>query len=89
LIPATVRNPSIWNLWNGSVSSQIPFSIVFTKTDKLKPEELEVNIKNYEAKLLETWETVPPCLLSSAEKGKGREEILQYIAKINTSNQKL
>ncbi|MEE4286019.1 MAG: ribosome biogenesis GTP-binding protein YihA/YsxC [Mariniphaga sp.] len=68
---------------------QVPFSIVFTKTDKLKPEELEVNLKNYEAKLLESWESVPPMFISSAEKGVGREEILQYIGKINTSNQTL
>jgi GTP-binding protein len=69
--------------------SQIPFSIVFTKTDKLKPEELEVSKKNYTTKLLETWEAVPPVFISSAEKGIGREEILRYIGKINTLNRKL
>ena len=69
--------------------SQIPFAIIFTKTDKLKPEELEVNIKNYKAKLLETWESVPPIFVSSAEKGWGRVEILKYIGKINTTNLKL
>jgi GTP-binding protein len=69
--------------------SQVPFSIVFTKTDKLKPEELDSNIKNYKTKLLETWEAVPPVFISSAEKGIGREEILRYIAKINTLNREL
>lgn len=69
--------------------SQVPFSIVFTKTDKLKPEELDSNIKNYKTKLLETWEAVPPVFVSSAEKGIGREEILRYIAKINTLNREL
>jgi GTP-binding protein len=69
--------------------SQIPFSIVFTKTDKLKPEELEVSKKNYTTKLLETWEAVPPVFISSAEKGIGREEILRYIGKINTLNREL
>lgn len=69
--------------------SQIPFSIVFTKTDKLKPEELDDNIKNYKEKLLETWESVPPLFISSAEKRMGRKEILQYIAKTNTSNLEL
>lgn len=69
--------------------SQIPFSIVFTKTDKLKPKELEVNIENYKAKLLETWESIPPLFNSSAEKGFGGEEILKYIGKINTTFQKL
>jgi GTP-binding protein len=69
--------------------SQIPFSIVFTKTDKLKPEELEVNMNNYKEKLLKSWESVPPIFVSSAEKGIGKKEILQYIRKINTSNQKM
>lgn len=69
--------------------SQIPFSIVFTKTDKLKPEELEANIKYYEEKLLETWDSVPPVFVSSAEKGTGKNEILKYIAEINASNLKL
>lgn len=69
--------------------SQIPFSIVFTKTDKLKPEELEANINYYEEKLLETWDSVPPVFVSSAEKGTGKNEILKYIAEINASNLKL
>jgi GTP-binding protein len=69
--------------------SQIPFSIVFTKTDKLKPEELEVNMNNYKEKMLESWELVPPFFVSSAEKGIGKKEILQYIRKINISNQKM
>lgn len=69
--------------------SQIPFSIVFTKTDKLKPEELEVNMNNYKEKLLKSWESVPPIFVSSAEKGIGKKEILQYIRKINISNQKM
>jgi GTP-binding protein len=69
--------------------SQIPFSIVFTKTDKLKPEELEVNMNNYKEKLLKSWESVPPFFVSSAEKGIGKKEILQYIRKINISNQKM
>jgi GTP-binding protein len=69
--------------------SQIPFSIVFTKTDKLKPEELESNLNNYTTKLLETWETVPPLFVSSAEKRTGREEILQYIEEINTLSREL
>ncbi len=63
--------------------SQIPFAIIFTKTDKLKPGELEKNIENYKVKMLEQWETMPPWLLSSAATGEGREQILQYIQNIN------
>ena len=63
--------------------SQVPFTIVFTKTDKLKPEELKTNLKNYEEKMFETWETMPGYYVSSAETGKGTEEILEFIEHLN------
>jgi len=63
--------------------SQIPFSILFTKTDKLKPEELEQNLKNYEQKMFETWETMPGYFISSAETGEGTEQILDFIEGLN------
>lgn len=66
--------------------SQIPFSIIFTKADKLKPVELERNIKHYEEKMMETWEVLPVWFVSSSLKGEGRSEILQYIAEINRSS---
>lgn len=65
--------------------SQVPFAIIFTKADKLKPEVLEKNIKIYEEKMLETWEIMPVWFLSSSLKGEGRSEILQYIEDINQS----
>ncbi len=66
--------------------SEIPFSIIFTKTDKLKPEELEANLKAYEQKMFETWETMPGYFLSSAETGAGQEEILEFIESVNQNN---
>jgi GTP-binding protein len=66
--------------------SQIPFSIVFTKTDKLKPAELEENIKNYEKIMLEKWESMPGYFTSSVLTGKGREEILKFISDVNRGN---
>jgi GTP-binding protein len=66
--------------------SQIPFSIIFTKADKLKPEVLKQNIKIYETKMLETWETMPPFFVSSAISAAGRTAILEYIEKINREN---
>lgn len=63
--------------------SQIPFVIIFTKTDKLKPGELEKNTENYKTKMLEQWESTPEWFASSAATGEGREEILQYIQNIN------
>lgn len=66
--------------------SEIPFSIVFTKTDKLKPKELEINLKNYETKMFETWEVMPGYFATSAETGTGTKEILDFIASINNNN---
>lgn len=70
--------------------SQIPFAIVFTKADKLKPVELEKNITQYENKMMETWEIMPVWFVSSSLKTEGRTEILKYIEGINrTSGQSL
>jgi len=63
----------------------IPFSIIFTKADKLSKSKLAENINNYKSKLLETWEELPPVFITSAEKKDGREEVLNYIDEINKS----
>ncbi len=63
--------------------NQVPFAIIFTKTDKLKPEEIEQNVQNYKNKLKEKWNTLPEIFLSSATRFSGREEILEYIDSIN------
>jgi GTP-binding protein len=64
--------------------SEVPFTIVFTKTDKLKPEELKTNLKNYEEKMFETWETMPGYYVSSAETGIGTTELLDFIEHLNS-----
>ncbi len=61
----------------------IPFSIVFTKADKLKGGKLRSNINLYISKLKEQWEELPPYFASSAETRLGRDEILNYIEQIN------
>ncbi|MDD4631504.1 MAG: ribosome biogenesis GTP-binding protein YihA/YsxC [Proteiniphilum sp.] len=61
----------------------VPFGIVFTKADKLGSGRLQLNISSYKDKLLESWEELPPIFITSSEKGKGREELLDYIEKIN------
>ncbi len=63
--------------------SQIPFSIIFTKADKLKPEQLEVMVEKYTEKMFETWEEMPTYFISSAEKKTGKEEILDFIDEVN------
>jgi GTP-binding protein len=62
--------------------SGIPFCITFTKTDKLKPSELDINVKNYQEKLLETWEFLPDIFITSAEKKVGKDELLKFINNI-------
>jgi GTP-binding protein len=66
----------------------IPFSIVFTKADKLGTGRLQMNIDAYKETLHETWEELPPVFVTSSEEGTGREEILDYIEDINRSLQK-
>ena len=61
----------------------VPFSIIFTKTDKISKGKLGDNIEVYRNKMFETWEELPPFFVSSAEKKEGREEILDFIHKIN------
>lgn len=63
---------------------EIPFSIIFTKADKLKPKALERNIENYKQALLEgAWAEMPNYFISSASNGTGKDEIINYIEQIN------
>jgi GTP-binding protein len=65
--------------------SNIPFSIVFTKADKLSHSKVQQNVNDYVKKMMETWEEMPPYFVTSAEKGDGRDEVLNYIEQINKS----
>ncbi len=67
--------------WLGTNS--VPFSIVFTKADKLKGGKLNSNIREYLKKLQEQWEELPPYFITSSENRMGREELLNYMASIN------
>lgn len=67
--------------WLGE--NAVPFTIVFTKGDKLAGGRLQVNVNAYKEKLLESWEELPPIFVTSAEKGQGREELLDFIEQIN------
>ena len=61
----------------------VPFSIVFTKTDKLSKENARKNVESYCNKLLETWESLPPVFVTSSTQGSGKEELLAYIDEMN------
>ena len=60
----------------------IPFGIIFTKADKMGTEALQVQLNQNKGRLLEDWEELPPCFVSSSVKGTGKEEILDYIGSI-------
>ena len=61
----------------------IPFSIIFTKADKLTPAKLEKQLNGYKTKLLEYWEELPTSFITSSSSGLGRDEFLNYIDQIN------
>ena len=63
--------------WAGS--REIPIALIFTKIDKLKRNELQKNMKQYEKMLLTRWEELPTTILTSATNKAGRDEILHLI----------
>lgn len=66
--------------WLGE--SRVPFTIIFTKADKIGPNALKDKVEAYKEHLLQTWENLPDMLVSSAISKMGQEEILDYIEKI-------
>jgi GTP-binding protein len=63
--------------------SQIPFSIIFTKADKLKPKAIERHVEDYCQELLKTWEELPQYFVTSSSKAIGRDDVLQFIEETN------
>lgn len=67
--------------WCGE--SDIPFSIAFTKADKLRPGGAQKNVEAYQQELLKFWEELPQMFITSAEKKQGGDEILTFISTTN------
>jgi GTP-binding protein len=63
--------------------NQLPFVIVFTKSDKLTKVRLEGNVSHYKNELLKEWTELPEIFISSARIGSGKNEILDFIEKTN------
>ena len=61
----------------------VPFSIVFTKMDKLSATAAKKQTANYCAKLLDIWEELPPVFRTSSQDRRGRDAILDYIEEMN------
>ena len=62
---------------------EVPFAIVFTKSDKLGKGRLAENINAYKLRLEETWEELPPLFITSSQTGAGRDELTAYIEELN------
>ena len=65
-------------------SLQVPFVLVFTKTDKQSVLKTQKAVDTYKNKLLETWDELPQIFLTSASEKKGRDEILNFIDQVNS-----
>ena len=81
-----IRHPRMDNdraFMNYLGSKKIPFCILFTKSDKLKPLELTNALDLYKADVLNEWEELPPYIVTSSVTQAGRAEILNYIQKMN------
>lgn len=69
--------------WLGE--SSIPFTIIFTKADKVAGSKVKNKAESWMEKLKDKWEELPPYFITSAEKRTGKDDVLDYIDKINES----
>ncbi|WP_147678390.1 ribosome biogenesis GTP-binding protein YihA/YsxC [Algibacter pacificus] len=72
-------------VWLGE--NGIPFSIIFTKADKLRPKAIENHVEAYKNILLETWEEMPNYFITSSSKDIGKDDVLEYINELNENMQ--
>lgn len=61
----------------------IPFCIIFTKADKLRPHSTDKYVEAYRKVMLETWEAMPQHFVTSSSKDIGKEDVLEYIDSLN------
>ena len=58
---------------------EIPFVLVFTKTDKISPVQVDKNVAAFKREVLKTWDEIPPIFITSAVQNKGQAELLKFI----------
>lgn len=75
------KNDTKFISWCGA--NGLPFTIVFTKMDKLSKKELSENIAAYKLHLHESWDELPKMIITSAKTGLGKDEILNFIEETN------
>ena len=68
--------------------NEIAFSIIFTKSDKLKSNNIQDKISSYKEIVEKIWEEMPNYFITSSTKYIGKEILLNYIEKINSLTQK-
>ena len=67
--------------WLGE--NAVPFSIIFTKLDKLRPSQKGSFFPRYKREMLKIWEEMPPHFITSSVDSTGKEELLNYIEEVN------
>jgi GTP-binding protein len=82
MIPPQKKDMDFLN-WMGE--NRIPFVIVYTKTDRILPRDLKKNLTLIQDEILKYWEELPPQFITSAEKKRGRDEILAFVQEANRS----
>jgi GTP-binding protein len=79
-LPLQANDRNVIN-WFGDKG--LHFILIFTKTDKLTPNQLASGIETVKKELLTEWEEIPPYIITSSHYGKGRDEILKFIEETN------
>jgi GTP-binding protein len=80
MIPPQKKDMDFLN-WMGE--NRIPFVLVYTKTDRILPRDLKKNLQLIQDEILKYWEELPPQFITSAEKKRGKEEILSFVQESN------
>lgn len=73
--------------WLGE--NEIPFTILFTKADKVSVNQQKAGVSLFKRTLEKEWEALPPMIITSSETGKGREDVLDYINQTNLAHRKI
>jgi GTP-binding protein len=82
MIPPQKKDMDFLN-WMGE--NRIPFVLVYTKTDRILPRDLKKNLQLIQDEILKYWEELPPQFITSAEKKRGKEDILSFVQEANRS----
>lgn len=64
-------------------SLQIPFVLLFTKSDKLSRNDLAQKIASYQDHLMQEWQHPPTSIITSSATSYGRGDVLEFINQQN------